>query len=99
MNCEYSQRHASACEWRLIYTLMAHSYEEEQPSMERHIQYNKRGELKMVGEKTLFDLSEPIWHADEKVCFVLHIVVRVREPLYVGVYVMRRPSLGRKCVF
>lgn len=40
---------------------------EEKPSMERHIQYNKRGELRMVGQKSLFDLDEPVWHADEKV--------------------------------
>ena len=47
---------------------MAHSYEEEEePSMERHIHYNKRGELQMVGQKSLFDLDEPVWHADEKV--------------------------------
>lgn len=44
---------------------------EDDPSMERHIQYNKRGELRMVGQKSLFDLDEPVWHADEK--------VRVRE--------------------
>ena len=42
------------------------SYEDE-PNMERHIQYNMRGELRMVGEKSLFDLGEPVWHADEKV--------------------------------
>ena len=47
---------------------MAHSYEEDEPSMERHIHYNKRGELQMVGQKSLFDLDEPVWHADEKVC-------------------------------
>ena len=41
--------------------------DEEPPSIERHIHYNKRGELRMVGEKSLFDLDEPIWHADEKV--------------------------------
>ena len=46
---------------------MAHSYDEEEPSMERHIHYNKRGELQMVGQKSLFDLDEPVWHADEKV--------------------------------
>lgn len=40
---------------------------EDEPSMERHIQYNKRGELRMVGQKSLFDLDEPVWHADEKV--------------------------------
>lgn len=45
---------------------MAHSYEEDEPNMERHIHYNKRGELQMVGQKSLFDLEEPIWHADEK---------------------------------
>ncbi|CAI8055513.1 Zinc finger FYVE domain-containing protein 21 [Geodia barretti] len=45
---------------------MAHSYDEEEPSMERHIHYNKRGELQMVGQKSLFDLDEPVWHADEK---------------------------------
>lgn len=39
---------------------------EDEPSMERHIQYNKRGELRMVGQKSLFDLDEPVWHADEK---------------------------------
>ena len=43
------------------------SYEEEEVEIERHIQYNKRGELKMVGQKSLFDLDEPVWHADEKV--------------------------------
>ena len=41
--------------------------DEDPPSIERHIHYNKRGELRMVGEKSLFDLDEPIWHADEKV--------------------------------
>ena len=46
---------------------MAHSYDEEEPSMERHIHYNKRGELQVVGQKSLFDLDEPVWHADEKV--------------------------------
>lgn len=31
------------------------------------LQYTRRG-LKMVGEeKSLFDLEEPVWHADEKV--------------------------------
>ena len=43
------------------------SYEEEEVGIERHIQYNKRGELRMVGQKSLFDLDEPVWHADEKV--------------------------------
>ena len=47
---------------------MAQGYEdEEEPSMERHIHYNKRGELQMVGQKSLFDLDDPVWHADEKV--------------------------------
>lgn len=41
--------------------------EDEEQNMERHIHYNKRGELQMVGEKSLFDLNEPVWHADEKV--------------------------------
>jgi hypothetical protein len=45
---------------------MAGSFDEDEPSMERHIKYNKRGELRMVGEKSLFDLDEPVWHADEK---------------------------------
>ena len=32
------------------------------------LQYTRRG-LKMVGEeKSLFDLEEPVWHPDEKVC-------------------------------
>lgn len=31
------------------------------------LQYTRRG-LRMVGEeKSLFDLEEPVWHADEKV--------------------------------
>ena len=32
----------------------------------RTLQYTRRG-LKMVGEKSLFDINEPIWHPDEKV--------------------------------
>ena len=32
----------------------------------RTLQYTRRG-LKMVGEKSLFDLKEPLWHPDEKV--------------------------------
>lgn len=54
---------------------MAHSYEEDEPNMERHIHYNKRGELQMVGQKSLFDLEEPIWHADEKVS-IRHVFFR-----------------------
>ena len=45
----------------------SYEFEDEEQNMERHIQYNKRGELQMVGEKSLFDLNEPVWHADEKV--------------------------------
>lgn len=38
----------------------------ESPRVPRTLQYTRRG-LKMVGEeKALFDLDEPIWHADEK---------------------------------
>ena len=39
---------------------------EEQPG--KILQHTRRG-LKMVAavEKSLFDLNEPIWHADEKV--------------------------------
>ena len=54
---------------------MAGNYEEE-PSMERHIKYNKRGELRMVGEKSLFDLDEPVWHADEKVRYGVQLLDR-----------------------
>lgn len=38
----------------------------DSPSQARTLQYTRRG-LKMVGEKSLFDLKEPIWHPDEKV--------------------------------
>ncbi len=38
------------------------------PSQARTLQYTRRG-LKMVGEKSLFDLKEPIWHPDEKVSY------------------------------
>ena len=51
---------------------MAGSFDEDEPSMERHIKYNKRGELRIVGEKSLFDLDEPVWHADEKVGNEVH---------------------------
>ena len=37
----------------------------DSPSQARTLQYTRRG-LKMVGEKSLFDLKEPIWHPDEK---------------------------------
>ena len=37
----------------------------ESPSQARTLQYTRRG-LKMVGEKSLFDLKEPVWHPDEK---------------------------------
>lgn len=57
---------------------MAHSYDEDEPNMERHIHYNKRGELQMVGQKSLFDLDEPVWHADEKV----HIKERAALSVY-----------------
>ena len=30
------------------------------------LQHTRRG-LKMVGERSFFDLDEPVWHADEKV--------------------------------
>lgn len=39
---------------------------DDSPSQARTLQYTRRG-LKMVGEKSLFDLKEPIWHPDEKV--------------------------------
>jgi len=38
----------------------------DSPSQARTLQYTRRG-LKMVGEKSIFDLKEPIWHPDEKV--------------------------------
>ena len=38
----------------------------DSPSQARTLQYTRRG-LKMVGEKSLFDLKEPVWHPDEKV--------------------------------
>ena len=61
--------------------IMAHSYDVEESSMERHIHYNKRGELQMVGQKSLFDLDEPVWHADEKVRqFLLCVCVCVGWP-------------------
>lgn len=41
----------------------------DSPSQARTLQYTRRG-LKMVGEKSLFDLKEPIWHPDEKVSCV-----------------------------
>ena len=53
--------------WRVAGSMARLDGDEEEASMERHIHYNKRGELRMVGEKSLFDLDEPIWHADEKV--------------------------------
>ena len=38
----------------------------DSPQLPRTLQYTRRG-LKMVAEdKALFDLDEPIWHADEK---------------------------------
>ena len=40
-------------------------YECESPTQARTLQYTRRG-LKMVGEKSVFDLKEPIWHPDEK---------------------------------
>lgn len=53
--------------WRVAGSMARLDGDEEEASMERHIHYNKRGELRMVGEKSLFDLDEPVWHADEKV--------------------------------
>lgn len=46
---------------------------EAPPGQEKHLQYTWRG-LKMVSdEKSIFELDEPIWHADDKVggCTVL----------------------------
>lgn len=37
----------------------------DSPTQVRTLQHTRRG-LKMVGEKSLFDLKEPIWHPDEK---------------------------------
>lgn len=39
----------------------------ENPGHGKTLHYTRRG-LRMVGdEKLLFDLDEPVWHADEKV--------------------------------
>ncbi len=43
------------------------------------LQYTRRG-LKMVGkEKSLFDLDEPVWHADEKVGRTLACVGHTKD--------------------
>ena len=50
------------------YKSMAESCDE--PHQVKTLQYTRRG-LRMVGDPSLFDLEEPVWHPDEKVsCFV-----------------------------
>lgn len=46
------------------------TYTPESPTQARTLQYTRRG-LKMVGEKSVFDLKEPIWHPDEKASLYL----------------------------
>lgn len=36
------------------------------PQQIKTLQYTRRG-LRMVGDPSLFDLEEPVWHPDEKV--------------------------------
>ena len=36
------------------------------PQQVKTLQYTRRG-LRMVGDPSLFDLEEPVWHPDEKV--------------------------------
>ena len=36
------------------------------PQHVKTLQYTRRG-LRMVGDPSLFDLDEPVWHPDEKV--------------------------------
>lgn len=38
----------------------------EEPKQVKTLQYTRRG-LRMVGDPSLFDLDEPVWHPDEKV--------------------------------